>query len=253
MKKIYLKKEGTCHYYDDEKDYQFKETTCERFFLWVPKFTRKECYFNEENHKEGHGVELLRTKFEYFLKQEKSDKTFLNGNTDKELKYNKDPQKEATRRYKSKDNITFQWPAVVDGGNWGHLNIKSMFDNSEYKTNSKGESVIYDRKFFDSINYNISSFEKAVDELKKTIRKGDESLVEEAKGYKSPLAVKNLTTKLRVEYIILDSTKKLREDLKKVLPINKDEKEMFRDGVTHSIHFNTNSLEVECDSYTSLM
>lgn len=282
MKKLFLKLKNSWHCYKDSHNYEFKETECGRFFVWKSKyangapevtfqFNRKDektlshedyCNQLEENRKAGYCFEVGRTSYEYYLNREKEiQKTlsnnlkFLGPNGEKPPHvqlYEGTPEDNAKKSYE-KSNYPFCWGYIIDINDYGQLYIVDMIKNSDLFYNKKGEQIIYDRAFFDSIGHNTSKAAKILKDIKTFLEsrpeKGVMSIYEEIKNKTDDVFLTKKLCSLKLEFYFADNAKRMEKEIKALLP--KDKKKINK-GIHYKIEFNTNHFETDYSVFSHI-
>jgi hypothetical protein len=223
MKTLILKKQSKRYSHSQDKYFEFKETECGRFFVFVPDNTHKASQFSAEKKKEGHCIELMKKSFAHFSKSEKERAASLNKNTQKDLKYKGNSKENAINLYKSKsNNKPYVWSYIIDENNYGDIYTDKVLSQTEPKSNSKGEVIKYNRAFFDSIKFDELKANKFRKELEKVTK--NELKIIGASFIDDPVKIKNTITITKLHDIFKKHTENLRKELEKVLPKEEYEK-----------------------------
>ena len=197
-KKVFAQKE--------QRDYEFKETECGRFFVWKNKYANNdpevswgECGVNrddyeseeewddayykdlnnrkniaEENKKLGFCVELTKYTLQHFIDSEQHEIDFFKeceekgsrGNFNGRTEYIGTLEENAKKRYESKKN-NCPYGWYSIIGRWHRCHmIPEMYEKSEYGRDENGEIIYYNREFFDSIDYNDAKTKRWLKKLK---------------------------------------------------------------------------------------
>jgi hypothetical protein len=260
---LFLKRDKSLYCYDDKRNYQFKETTNGRYFVWQSKYRGDEgevnglCASDELREKMGGGdlekyweqqglnkrmgrcFEVGRTTYAHYLKDEIHTHEFLAGNTDPTDRYQGDVNKTAEKYYKQ-NKTPWGWDSVMGSNDFGHMYIKEMIENSEHFTDATGDENFYDKEFFDSIDFNKKTISTTLKKVKEYFDTRSEDLDKKYKELAMIDDVEELKERfasIKLVFFLNDSASRMTEELKTVLT-NK-EKSYLEGGFNYRVGIKT--------------
>ena len=245
---LILKKEQDWYCHSDKKHYFFKETSCGRYFVWIPKHLYADIKSNKELENKGCCLELKRTNLEYCINEEEKVAKFLNQNTDPARRYQGDTEIVAKQKYNDGKRPLF-WSYLINSSDYGHLYVLEGIKNSDYGTDASGTIATYNKEFFDAIKYDPDERDKLISDLENLLRESDKNILITVEKCTNTTAIKCLINKIKLEYLFSDATKKLTEEIQKIIPEGSSylDKELnFR------ITFNANEKRAYSDVYKQM-
>ena len=246
--KLHVKKQQNWYCHTSKKNYFFKETECGRFFVWIPTYEYNAKMSRNIIDTEGHCIELLKTCLDYFIESENKSAEFLSKNTDPALRYQGDPNEKAKKLHE-KQAVPYCWSYVINSSDYGNLYVLDCIKKSEHVVDKKGEDIIYDKNFFNSIGVDSSEREKLILELKSILKEENYHLADRFKDSTTTTVIKKFITQIKMENLFYETTLKLREQIKEILP---EDVNFLDRKVYHKITFNPQTMETYYDAYSNI-